>query len=58
MRTYEGNLVQVIVVILIAFFLMARVGVAAELYTGPLIDAHSHVGESFVWETMVRRLRD
>lgn len=53
MRTYKRNFLQVIAVILIAFFLMAGVGVGAELYTGPLIDAHSHVGESFVWETMV-----
>ncbi|MBM4337919.1 MAG: hypothetical protein FJ110_00075 [Deltaproteobacteria bacterium] len=52
MRTYKGNLVQVIVVIL-SVFLMPGVGAAAEIYKGPILDAHSHVGESFDWETMV-----
>jgi Tat protein secretion system quality control protein TatD with DNase activity len=51
MRTCGGNLV-VTLVILIAF-VVARVGVAAELYTGPIIDAHGHLGASFDWDTMV-----
>jgi Tat protein secretion system quality control protein TatD with DNase activity len=51
MRTCGGNLV-VTVVILIAL-VVARVGVAAELYTGPMIDAHGHLGASFDWDTIV-----
>jgi Tat protein secretion system quality control protein TatD with DNase activity len=48
MRTCNRNLV-VAVVILIA---VARGGVATELYTGPIIDAHSHLGASFDWDMM------
>jgi hypothetical protein len=51
MRTCGGNIV-VTVVILIAL-LVARVGVAAERYTGPMIDAHGHLGASFDWEKIV-----
>ena len=51
MRTCGGNIV-VTVVILIALVL-ARVGVAAERYTGPMIDAHGHLGASFDWDKMV-----
>jgi len=50
MRICGGNLV-VSVVVLIAFA-VARVGVAAELYTGSMIDAHGHLGASFDWATM------
>jgi Tat protein secretion system quality control protein TatD with DNase activity len=32
---------------------VARVGVATELYTGLMVDAHSHLGASFDWDTMV-----
>jgi len=52
MRTCGGNLV-ITLVILIAF-VVARVAVAAELYTGPIIDAHGHLGASFDWNTMVQ----
>jgi hypothetical protein len=51
MRTCSRNIV-VTVVILIAFG-VARVGEAAERYTGPMIDAHGHLGESFDWDTIV-----
>jgi hypothetical protein len=51
MRILGENLVGTLV-ILIAF-VAARVGVAAELYTGPMIDAHGHLGASFDWDTMV-----
>lgn len=51
MRNGDGNIV-VAVVILIAL-LITRVGVAAERYTGPMIDAHGHLGASFDWETIV-----
>jgi hypothetical protein len=49
MRTYSRNLVVVIVILITA----ARAGVAAELYTGPMIDAHGHLGASFDWDMMV-----
>jgi len=50
MRTCSGKLVVVI-----AFLItVVRVGVAAELYTGPMIDAHGHLGESFDWKIMVQ----
>jgi len=52
MRTCGGNLV-VTVVILIAL-VVARVGVAAELYTSPMIDAHGHLGASFDWDMIVK----
>jgi len=51
MKTCGGNLV-VTVVILIAL-VVARVGVAAELYSGPMIDAHGHLGASFDWDMIV-----
>ncbi len=51
MRTCSRNLV-VTLVILIAF-VVARVGVAAELYTGPMIDAHGHLGASFDWDMII-----
>ena len=51
MRTYGGNLV-VTVVILVALA-VARVGMAVELYTGPMIDAHGHLGASFDWDMMI-----
>ncbi len=43
MRTCNRNLV-IATVILIT---VVRVGMAAELYTGPMIDAHGHLGASF-----------
>jgi len=52
MRTFGGNIV-VTVVILIAL-VVARVGVAAERYTGPMIDAHGHLGASFDWDMIVK----
>lgn len=51
MRTCGGNIVFT-VVILIAL-VVARVGVASERYTGPMIDAHGHLGASFDWEKTV-----
>lgn len=50
MRTYGRNLI-VTVVILITL-VMARVGVSSERYTGPIIDAHGHLGASFDWDMM------
>ena len=52
MRTCFGNIV-VTVAILIALVVF-RVGVAAERYTGPMIDAHAHLGASFDWDTIVK----
>jgi Tat protein secretion system quality control protein TatD with DNase activity len=51
MRKYGENLVGV--VMLLIAFVVARVSVASELYTRPVIDAHSHLGVSFDWKTMV-----
>jgi len=52
MTTCSRNFV-VTVVILFALAL-ARVGMTAELYTGPMIDAHGHLGASFDWDRIVR----
>lgn len=52
MRACSRNLVVAIVILIT----VARVGVAAELYTGPMIDAHSHLGASFDWDTMIHVL--
>ncbi|HUJ19264.1 MAG TPA: amidohydrolase family protein [Nitrospirota bacterium] len=49
MRTDRKSLVVAIVILIT----VARVGVAAELYTGSIIDAHSHLGASFDWDTMI-----
>jgi len=51
MRTRNRNLL-VILLILIALA-VARLGIAAEIYTGPMIDAHGHLGASFDWNTIV-----
>ena len=49
MRIYSRSLLVTIVILIT----VARVGVAGELYTGPMIDAHSHLGASFDWDMMV-----
>lgn len=49
MRTCGKHLL-VAMVVLIA---VVRVGTAAERYSGPMIDAHAHLGASFDWDTMV-----
>ncbi|MDQ1331155.1 MAG: Amidohydro-rel protein [Thermodesulfobacteriota bacterium] len=51
MGNIRGNFV-VTLAILIAL-LAASVGVAGELYTGPMIDGHGHIGASFDWDTMI-----
>jgi hypothetical protein len=51
MGTFHGN-IFVTFVILIALF-VARIGVAGERYSGPMIDAHGHLGASFDWDTIV-----
>jgi Tat protein secretion system quality control protein TatD with DNase activity len=35
---------------------VSRMGVAAELYTGPIVNAHAHVGASFDWDTMINAM--
>lgn len=52
MRAYSKNIV--VTVVILAILAVARVGVAAERYTGPMIDAHGHLGESFDWETIIQ----
>jgi hypothetical protein len=39
--------------LILIVFSMARMGTASERYTGPMIDAHGHLGASFDWETIV-----
>jgi len=51
MNTSHGNIFLTFV-ILIALSI-ARMGVADERYTGPMIDAHGHLGASFDWETII-----
>jgi len=48
----RGENLAVTVAILIAL-LSARMGLAGELYSGPMIDAHGHLGASFDWAVMV-----
>jgi hypothetical protein len=43
-------LVTLLVLIALA---ITRAGMAAELYSGPMIDAHGHLGASFDWNTIV-----
>jgi Tat protein secretion system quality control protein TatD with DNase activity len=52
LRICGGN--HVVIVVILIVFAVARVGVATELYTGPIIDAHGHLGASFDWNTMVQ----
>jgi Tat protein secretion system quality control protein TatD with DNase activity len=51
MRTGSGNIVVKIAILVVLG--MPCVGVASDRYTGPIIDAHSHLGASFDWNTMV-----
>ena len=51
MRSFCGKIV--IVVVLVTALGAVRVGMAAEHYTGSMIDAHGHLGASFDWETIV-----
>ena len=55
MRISGKNFV-VTLMVLIAF-VVARVGVAAERYTGPMIDAHGHLGASFDWRMITKVMR-
>lgn len=50
MRTCSRNLVIALVILIT----VVRVGMAAELYTGPMIDAHGHLGASFDWDMLIR----
>lgn len=52
MRIYGGNLITTVIILIV--LASARVGVAAEPYTGPMIDAHGHLGGSFDWDKIVR----
>jgi len=42
--------VNIVVTVIILFALV--VALTAELYTGPMIDAHGHLGASFDWDTI------
>lgn len=51
MRISGRNLIITFVVLIM--LMVTRVGVAAERYAGPMIDAHGHLGASFDWHTLV-----
>ena len=48
----SGKYILISVVILVTH-IVANVGIAGDRYTGPMIDAHGHLGESFDWDTIV-----
>lgn len=52
MITYNKTLV--VTVVILTALMAARLGVTGELYTGPMIDAHGHLGASFDWDMMVK----
>jgi len=43
----------VVTVVMLISMVVASTGVAAERYTGPMIDAHGHLGASFDWDKIV-----
>jgi Tat protein secretion system quality control protein TatD with DNase activity len=51
-RTCNG--IIVVTVVILVLLMAARAGVAAELYAGPIIDAHGHLGASFDWGTILQ----
>jgi hypothetical protein len=51
MRTCNRNLLVTLLILIV--LAVARLGTAAEPYTGPMIDAHGHLGASFDWNTIV-----
>jgi len=51
MRISNCNL-AVIVLVLVAIA-VSGAGMAAERYSGPIIDAHAHLGRSFDWNTII-----
>lgn len=51
MRTCGGNIV--ITLVMLITLVLTRVGLAEERYSGPMIDAHGHLGASFDWHTLV-----
>jgi len=55
MRICGGN--NIVTVVILIALVVARVGVAAERYTGPMIDAHGHLGASFDWD-MITKVMD
>ena len=52
MRTY--NRIIVFAVVILTVFMVVRLGLTGERYTGPLIDAHGHLGASFDWDIIVQ----
>lgn len=50
-RTCGGNVVITLAILI--SLMVVRVSVGAEHYTGPMIDAHGHLGASFDWDTIV-----
>lgn len=52
MKTCNRNLSVAFLILIV--ILAAPLGMAAELYSGPMIDAHGHLGASFNWNTIVK----
>ena len=51
MNSNHGNIFFAFVIFIVLS--TVRVGVAGDRYTGPMIDAHGHLGASFDWETII-----
>ena len=51
MHNTNGNIIVSIFIILT--LAITNISVAAERYTGPMIDAHGHLGASFDWQTII-----
>jgi dienelactone hydrolase len=52
MRTY--NRIILVTVVILTTLMVAGLGVTGERYTGPMIDAHGHLGASFDWDMIVK----
>ncbi|MBT8352527.1 MAG: hypothetical protein KJO26_15015, partial [Deltaproteobacteria bacterium] len=52
MRTSNG--IILVAVVILTTLMVAGPGVTGERYTGPMIDAHGHLGASFDWDMMVK----
>jgi Tat protein secretion system quality control protein TatD with DNase activity len=51
MSSYSGKLLFTFAILIV--LLVAHVSIASGRYGGPIIDAHSHLGASFNWDTMI-----
>ena len=44
----------VVTVVILTALMVPRLGVTGERYTGPMIDAHGHLGASFDWDMIIK----